>query len=512
MGSPLRAFDGPISFRTCRGIHPAVSLGGPARDSGPPSGKRIALVLAAALLSCSRPSPPRAIQTPAASTSPRVIPTPDASARAAPAAPTPPAPSRRPATLIPRFELALSLPWGTAGLTDPAAPAPGRHGIRRRRPPTLIAQLDGTLWLQTDLFAAVLVRHGNARRLPFTGAGLEWYLGSAYLTDGVLILGRGSSAPTLVRLDSAGHLLERQTLAESDAGPPLNAYALLQDAATGAVYLWSAYEHQLRRINLRGLRFEPPIAVSAPPASGSWWIHRGAVEWVTVDDTATPIDAVIHSAAPGGTAASSLSIDLSHTEGPYDSAGPYGGRDLHNELHLPRGRFSDGAMLFANRALVWVGADGAAALAVPFETVVRAGDGVAIAVSDPTNLMMATRVERWVAGQRVAEVRPEERSARATRVLSADTSGFDLYVEMPYACAPGSGGLPNRVDTYTWSSARPVRSENVSCSEAARDALDDQAGYAEPQHAVPAPDGSVLVPGADREGVFIVRVRTDPVP
>ncbi len=40
MGSPLRAFAGPISFRTCRGIHPAVRLGVPARESGRPAGKR----------------------------------------------------------------------------------------------------------------------------------------------------------------------------------------------------------------------------------------------------------------------------------------------------------------------------------------------------------------------------------------------------------------------------------------------------------------------------------------
>ncbi len=34
VGSPLRAFAEPVSFRTCRGIHPAVRLGVPALDSG----------------------------------------------------------------------------------------------------------------------------------------------------------------------------------------------------------------------------------------------------------------------------------------------------------------------------------------------------------------------------------------------------------------------------------------------------------------------------------------------
>ncbi len=32
MGSPPRAFAAPIPFRSCRGIHPAVRLGGPARE------------------------------------------------------------------------------------------------------------------------------------------------------------------------------------------------------------------------------------------------------------------------------------------------------------------------------------------------------------------------------------------------------------------------------------------------------------------------------------------------
>ncbi len=34
IGSPLRAFAEPISFRACRGIHPAVRPGAPARESG----------------------------------------------------------------------------------------------------------------------------------------------------------------------------------------------------------------------------------------------------------------------------------------------------------------------------------------------------------------------------------------------------------------------------------------------------------------------------------------------
>ncbi|MEI8257046.1 MAG: hypothetical protein WCJ30_15340, partial [Deltaproteobacteria bacterium] len=222
------------------------------------------------LLSCARPAPPHANHTPTATNV--VVPQ---AAIPSPPAPTPvpvvpAAPARRPSTLTPSFELALALPWGTAGFADPLTPQSGRRSDGRRRSPTLAALRDGTLWFQTELFSAVLVRHGSARRLPFTGAGLEWYLGSAPLAEGVLLLGRTSNAPSLARLDAGGSLLGRRDLPESDAGPPLNAYSLLQDDVTGAIYLWSAYEHQLRRVSPRGVPIEPAVSVAVPASGVSW--------------------------------------------------------------------------------------------------------------------------------------------------------------------------------------------------------------------------------------------------
>ena len=224
--------------------------------------------------------------------------------------------------------------------------------------PTLATLRDGTLWLQTDSFSAVLVKRGSARHLSFTGAGLEWYLDEAPLRRGVLLLGRSSSGPELVRLDETGAVRERRHLPEPATGPPLTAYQLLHDVATEQIYLWTASDRRLRRLDRHFAPLEPPLAVSAPSDGTQWWIHDGRVEWISADDASDPPELELHSAPVDGSAATSVTLDLSRPTGPYDPVRTYGGLDLRNELRSYRGQLPEGIRLFANSALVWVRPDG----------------------------------------------------------------------------------------------------------------------------------------------------------
>lgn len=402
---------------------------------------------------------------------------------------------------------------------DPAAPRPGGHAASHRHAPPVSALPDGALWIGVDPYSAIVVRRGIDQPLSFLAAGLDAYLDTQVLPDGgVIVLGARGNRLELVNLDARGSLRTRHDLAIPAANPPLTggqiltAYNLIRDSATGELFLWSDVEHALRAVIPRDLSLGPRITPSISPPRFNWTIHRGVARWVDADAARGPNALAFHEVPLAGGAPTSFALDPTIPTGDYDARGPRSGHDLTNDLRMARGVLPDGTLLFGASALVWVRPDGAAALSVPFEGVVRAGDGIAIAVPNASPPLTIARVERWVDGRRVNVVRPEERSLESARILSADAQGFALFIEMPYACMPGSGGLPNRIDTFTWSSPHPVREEIVGCGQEIRDSLRDHEGYANPLLATIAPDGAVLVPGADREGVFVVRVRVAAAP
>ena len=232
-------------------------------------------------------------------------------------------------------------------------------------------------------------------------------------------------------------------------------------------------------------------------------LERGVASWI---DGATGTDPLVFHEAPlDGGAARAFAIDPTVPDGPYEQSNA-GLPDRHRgDLGFFRGHLPNGMIFTGASALVWVRPSGAPALSVPFESVLRAGDGVAIGVSTYPRL---TRVERWVGGRLVARVVPEFPTGHASNeeLISADAAGFRVLLSRWSACAPGSGGLSSEIDAFSWTSPKPVRTETVGC---ARDGAGERVGRADASLATLAPDGSVLVPGADRDGVFVVRVTLD---
>ncbi|APR84745.1 Hypothetical protein A7982_10094 [Minicystis rosea] len=453
----------------------------------------LASLTASVLVACPRENPASPVAPPVTASA------------SVPDSPPPPKPTSAlpEGPLVPQFELTAALPWATPGLEDLVSKPPASPGTKHWRAPRIRAYVDGSIWMSVKPTEVVVAQGGAARRLSFTGAGLEWYLDHAALADGgVLVLGWAGGKPMLVRLDANGAVVTKSDLPAPDAGAPLVAYALKENGGTFEIHLWSQAESALRRIQTSDLSLGPPVPLQTSVAQTQWAIDRDTAYWIE-RDAADPNVLFARAVSLRGGDTHAVRLDPTIPESPYDKHAP-AGRDLRNDLRLSHGRLADGSLVTAATSLVWIRPNGSAALSVPFEQVIRADDGVAVAVPNAGSMGRIGRVERWAAGHIVASVAPELHDGSFFRLVSASANGFDVLAEHPRACVPRDKGLPSVIEHFAWTSARSAGQSSGGC---ARDGEGARDGHADALLATVAPDGSVLVPGADREGVFIVRVR-----
>src|SRR5262249_39531049 len=146
-------------------------------------------------------------------------------------------------------------------------------------------------------------------------------------------------------------------------------------------YLWSEADGSLRAIRASDLSLGAPIPLRPSAATAQWSIDRGTVYWVERDAGRGPNALASHARSLPGGEAREVPLDPTIPEGANDRARRMG-HDLHNDMALLHGRLADGTLIAGATSLVWVRPSGSAALSVPFETVVRAGDGIALLVED----------------------------------------------------------------------------------------------------------------------------------
>ncbi|MCA9537249.1 MAG: hypothetical protein KC620_00090 [Myxococcales bacterium] len=382
--------------------------------------------------------------------------------------------------LAARFELAGQIQWSADGLAESIKSAGGammltdKAPARTREVPGLARGADGRLWLSTRKQLGAIGKAGF-EALPLTALDAQ-PTEIAPLADGVIVLGSNGRENVLARLDATGKAVWRRAGPMNPAKADLTALEgvirRLSVDGDGSVYLYATRQAgQVAKVNPAD--GATTVALALPEfRSPSAWVLGGTLYRVQPADakTFTWVAHKLGEAADG--APISPTGDLATTLG--SARGP-----------LPGG----GALLMPRVGWQRMAPDGGSAGALPLAGIVRAGDGLAVALASGDGLS----VTRWPAAGAPVQLGPINGHAR---LVAADDAGYQVVVGRSVMAA-------GKLLTFGPDGKQTAELGLDGQGEKLL-ALEGQVDIGQP---VVEPDGALLVAGADPKGAFVVRVR-----
>lgn len=380
------------------------------------------------------------------------------------------------------FELVAFVPWMEHGLEDEliysSMRGPGGSPIvLGRLPPLVLLGPDGTLWLGRGT-AVVRIRDAQSpEAFALAAAGIETLATMAPTLDaGMLLFGREGSDNVLARLSDSETVVWRKL----DVPLPQDGFdhAQLLVDLDGSAYLYARgiSEGLVVQVNLDDGATSVIVEFAESPPK-NLWVREGRLFWTTYSE--------------GVRAWVSRDIEAGERK-VVEGQGHFQSSLGKVCASLPGG----GALLEVSAGhLIWMGQDGDETNSLMLAGIVRADKGIAVGLREEDTIAIA----QWSDGQTAGSVRVDSPSPSAS-LIYVDQDGYHLMD--PQGVTAADSGTVATVDFDGGLEVEPCF--NVS------DLRLQRLGVVATMGAVVERDGSVLLPGADPEGAYVVRIKGMP--
>jgi len=387
--------------------------------------------------------------------------------------------------LQPTFELITAVPWMENALQDTLAPITGGKQILpgafvlhlTRRVPRTRFGADGTLWLGWKPIVSIGRDQESPKLFPLNAAKMESLATLASLQDGgIIALGQEEEHTVMARLSSTGDLIWRKINKPLHLNRPENAQLLVN---LDRAYIYTGVEGQIFQIDIDN--GETMLVTELPaPYPKKVFLREKTIFWlISLEGTRYWFSQ------------NTVTKDQQSIEG----QGVFQSSFSQVRDSLPGG----GALLTTPTDhtvdLIWMGSEGNIIHHLALAGIVRVGENLVVATREGNT----TTITRWNKGQVIHTIEVDIDPSQ--KLFYADQDMYYFMSPIPFSGA------------YSLSFTQVDRNGNVD----ARTSLDpkelelqERMSKVDLDQAIVESNGSVLLPGADSEGVFIVRIQGMP--